>query len=844
VWTYTYNAFGQVLTAKLPRTDLNSTTTYAYYTCTTGSQCGQVETITNAIGQVTTFNTYNAHGQPLTITDPNAVVTTLAYDKRLRPLSREIGTETTSYTYYPTGLLETVTLPGSSTITYTYDAAHRLTKITDGAGNYLSYTLDAMGNRTAESAYDPSGTLHRTHTRVFNTVSELYEDINSAGTSAVTTTLAYDSNGNLLSSDAPLSRNTENQYDDLNRLSQITDPNNGVTVLGFDAADNLATVKDPRTFTTTYTHDGFGDVTQLVSPDTGTSTNTYDSYGNLKTTTDARSDVATYTYDALNRMTQVAYSDQTINFTYDAGTNGKGRLTGASDANHSMSWTYDTLGRVSGKGQTVASITKSVGYSYINNDLVSLVTPSGQTIKYTYTNHRITSVVINSTTLLSSVTYDPFGPPNGWTWGNGAAVTRTFNEDGVQSQIITAGVTNTYTVDNASRITGISDSGLSSDTWTFGYDLLDRVNAGSSSALSRGYTYDANSNRLTTTGTTASTETVSTTSNRLNSTSGGIVRTYAYDADGNTKSYANNSYIFNDRGRMSSATVNASTTNYVYNALGQLIEKSGNGGTTLIVYDEAGHILGEYSSTGALIEETIWMGDTPVATLLPNGSSVTVYYIHTDHLGTPRKITRTTDNGLMWRWDPDTFGSMAPNTNPAGHGTFNYNLRYSGQYSLNESGLYYNYFRDYDPQTGRYIESDPIGLYGGSFSTYAYVAGNPITNTDPLGLAPPGQGSQGGYQIPCTWPGGCIYQPGTPENAQAAQQLGDALDNAVDAIKAAAAKAARAIENACSSKTKEQNCRALYDTIVRSCWSITDPKKRQRCFEAAKSSYEECISQD
>jgi RHS repeat-associated protein len=157
---------------------------------------------------------------------------------------------------------------------------------------------------------------------------------------------------------------------------------------------------------------------------------------------------------------------------------------------------------------------------------------------------------------------------------------------------------------------------------------------------------------------------------------------------------------------------------------------------------------------------------------------------------------------------------------------------------------HYNYFRDYDPQTGRYIESDPIGLYGGSFSTYAYVAGNPITNTDPLGLAPPGQGSQGGYQIPCTWPGGCIYQPGTPENAQAAQQLGDALDNAVDAIKAAAAKAARAIENACSSKTKEQNCRALYDTIVRSCWSITDPKKRQRCFEAAKSSYEECISQD
>src|ERR1035438_138935 len=77
---------------------------------------------------------------------------------------------------------------------------------------------------------------------------------------------------------------------------------------------------------------------------------------------------------------------------------------------------------------------------------------------------------------------------------------------------------------------------------------------------------------------------------------------------------------------LSVATVSAGTTNYVYNALGQLIEKSGNGGTTILVYDEAGHILGEYSSTGALIEETVWMGDTPVATLRPNGTSISIYY--------------------------------------------------------------------------------------------------------------------------------------------------------------------------------------------------------------------------
>lgn len=63
-----------------------------------------------------------------------------------------------------------------------------------------------------------------------------------------------------------------------------------------------------------------------------------------------------------------------------------------------------------------------------------------------------------------------------------------------------------------------------------------------------------------------------------------------------------------------------------------------------------------------------------------------------------------------------------------------YNIRFPGQYYLPESGLYYNYFRDYDPQTGRYIESDPMGLAEGSYSTYSYTNDNPISLSDPLGL--------------------------------------------------------------------------------------------------------------
>jgi RHS repeat-associated protein len=193
---------------------------------------------------------------------------------------------------------------------------------------------------------------------------------------------------------------------------------------------------------------------------------------------------------------------------------------------------------------------------------------------------------------------------------------------------------------------------------------------------------------------------------------------YTYDSAGSTKTYSNLQLSYNDRGRMSSVTVGTTTSNYIYSALGQMIKKTVGSTITLLMYDEAGHLLGEYSSSGALVQETVWLGDIPVATLLPNGTGVSIYYIHTDQLNAPRKITRPSDNGRMWRWDTDPFGTAAPNQNPAGLGTFVYNLRFPGQYYQAETGLNYNYFRDYDPATGRYLESDPIGLAGGSFSTY------------------------------------------------------------------------------------------------------------------------------
>ena len=108
-------------------------------------------------------------------------------------------------------------------------------------------------------------------------------------------------------------------------------------------------------------------------------------------------------------------------------------------------------------------------------------------------------------------------------------------------------------------------------------------------------------------------------------------------------------------------------------------------------------------------------------------------YIHTDHLNTPRLGTNDTQT-LVWQYQSQAFGQGKADKDPDKNGiNVNIRLRFPGQYRDGESGLYYNYFRYYDPQTGRYITSDPIGLRGG-LNSYGYVGGNPLYWIDPFGL--------------------------------------------------------------------------------------------------------------
>jgi len=112
---------------------------------------------------------------------------------------------------------------------------------------------------------------------------------------------------------------------------------------------------------------------------------------------------------------------------------------------------------------------------------------------------------------------------------------------------------------------------------------------------------------------------------------------------------------------------------------------------------------------------------------------VDIYFIHPDHLDTPRALVNANDQPI-WLWDSAPFGDTAANEQPtAGIPNFTFNLRFPGQQYDRETGTHYNYHRDYEAGTGRYVQSDPIGLEGG-FSSFSYGNSTPTSIIDPLGL--------------------------------------------------------------------------------------------------------------
>jgi RHS repeat-associated protein len=803
-WQFTYNSAGQLLTRTGPADAGGKVESLrlAYYTDTTDSHSiGDLASAINGAGETTVVSQYSKDGLATNIRQPGGQTIRLEYGPRRQLAARTVEdssglAQTTRYYYDDAGQLTRVVAPDGSSIEYVYDAAHRLTELRDGSGNSVHFTLDNLGNVIRQETRGPRGEVVTTTQRTFDALSRLQKeqrDDQDPGTR-----YAYDRSGNLTTITDPLGRMTAQAFDAFDRVTAQTLPapaaGAAAPVLGFSYSnqDWLLAVTDPRKLTTRYVVDGLGQQTSTISPDTGAGTTAFDGAGNLDYSIDAAGRKTVYRFDAARRVTQIG----TSTFDYGKEANGaNGRLTTMRDDSGQTVYNYDGFGRLVAKKQSVVigASAKNFTLSYTygsagtgTGHVATMTYPSGNRIDLTYdSDGRVASLVLAApgatpVKILADIRYQPFGPVRGRTWGNSSAASPNVYERGLDldgritsyplGHPANSGTLRTLSYDAAGRISATKHTGAAGAALLdqrYGYDGLDRLTDFDSASTSQRFQYDANGNRTRATfGAAAYINTISATSNRLASTTGPApARLNSYDATGNLLGDGTIQYKYGSDGRLSSVVRGGVTTGYRYNGLGQRVVKTGTAGAAAhYVYDEAGRLVGEYDGAGKAIQETVYLGDLPVAVLKPaattagtqGSSTVGIYYAYPDHLMTARVLTRASDNKMVWRWDgADPFGLDQPDENPSRVGLFTYNPRFPGQVFDKETNNHYNYHRDYDPQIGRYVQSDPIGLAGG-ISTYGYAGGNPLSFADPTGkIAIPAPVIISGGFVACYLTSGC-----------------------------------------------------------------------------------------
>jgi RHS repeat-associated protein len=671
----------------------------------------------------------------------------------------------TLYDYYADGEVKQITLPNGSELHLEYNGANHLTAIENQAGERIEYDLDAAGNRTHERMLSSDGTIAYSVEKAYDELSRL---MNVLGNNGQNTHIDYDANDNPVQTTNALSDAHVQQYDALNRLKTHIDPLQAQTHFEYDASGNIRSVTDANGNTTTYTYDGLGNLLSLDSPDTGITTYEYDSAGNRTRQTDARGVVTEYQYDALNRLTHILYPgspDENVTYTYCT--------------THCLPHQLQNIQRADGFTQVFAytefnELKFAFGindgayfgtfYEYDNHgDLIEQRQWNGSEVQYQRDNNgRIVSIKFrpNNTaawqTVVEQVTYLPFGPEKSYTYGNGLTHTLEYSQDYQIDRIQVGGINPVldyaYNINPADNIVGIQNSLDPNRSQSFTYDKASRLTNAQGIYGEIGYEYDPVGNRTKRTLDTPSlqatehygyysgTNQLSYLIRTLAAGDYDEIRTYEYDEVGNpvleqethpvtgswTWVITDSTYNHANR-RASAAKQGQSTAEYQYSPLGQRMAKAIGG----IVTERYG-----YGTGGELLQVTDGQNNPLRQYLYLNGKLVgmynaqesTLYYVHHDHLGTPQKLTNQNQQ-VVWSADYKPFGEATIT------GTQEVYSRFPGQYFDSETGLHYNYFRDYDPSIGRYIQSDPIGLNGG-INTYGYAYQNPLYYTDPDGLTP------------------------------------------------------------------------------------------------------------
>jgi RHS repeat-associated protein len=678
------------------------------------------------------------------------------------------------------------------------------------------------------------------------------------GSGSQTWTNAYDKTDNLVSVTDPRSNVQGQTFDSLSRLVRETDEESHQVNVTRNGKDEITAYSDPRSLNTTYVRDGFGEVIQRTSPDTGTTVYTYSAAGKVTQITDGRGVVTNLTYDNVGRLLTKQYPAATaenITITWDStasGNYGVGRVTEIDDASGSVQYTYNVLGQITQEKKTTSSVVYIVAYAYdLDGNITQITYPSGRIVTYSRDSvGRISGVTTkkdsgsSTVTLASSVVYAPFGPLASLAYGNGLALTKTFTQDYLLNALQVQDVSTSTVVVNRSHafgdqinLTGITDHITSARNESYIYIATNRLQEGDGVWGTLTWGYDSVGNRsseaLTSGGTTTNTYNYPSSSNLLSTVTQGstAVRTFTYDGAGNVtadnRSGTAYNYSYNNRGRLAELSIGSTVTaDYTYDGLERLairtIQNMTPAGTTHYVYDLAGRVIAEATGTGTTVTEYVWFDDLPLAIVANvDTSTPNLYFVHADHLDRPIKMTDSTE-AIVWDAVYKPFGEVYSISGTAAN-----NLRFPGQYFLIENGLHYNWYRQYDPALGQYLQPDPLGLAAGP-SKYRYAQGNPVNYTDRTG------------QVPNVMESGCVFGPNPVCG------VGVAVDIATWIAAGLTIVTAAVIVSKATSKTGNcDKCHDRYEDEAQRChssaWQVAHPDYTRGCLRRAAYRRNMCI---
>lgn len=698
--------------------------------------------------------TYNALGNPTTVTDPLGRKTYYLYDANQIDVLTVIHAGgasfdfIASYSYNSQHLPLTLTDAAGQTTVFTYNAAGQILTLTNAKQEPTTFTYDGNGYLNSVEGFAAGATGRTDYT--YDSAGRVKTTTNALG---YTLTFAYDNLDRVTSITYPdatqekfsytlldvtkltdrLGRETNYTFDPLGNLTSATDPLNQTAKFSYCRCGAITSLTDPLGQQTQWEYDLQGRLTGKIFPDGTKTTTIYEkTTSRTKYITDARGQTTAFDYNADDTLRLVAYSGTpvttpTVSFTYDPN---YVRVTSRVDGTGTTTYSYFPISFPTQLGAgglaSVISPLSSISYGYDELGRVISRTVDGATETVTFDGLDRTE---NRSNQLGAFNHTYLGNSRletGMSLPNGQSVARTYfgaNGDYRLQEILNRRPNAAtlsrwdYTYDPVGNIT--SWSGQRDSTAprvaTPGHDLADQLTtvAFTNPTATFGYAYDAAGNRRQETINGTTTTSAFNSLNEIASTQppADPDRTYEWDATGRLTAinYAGNS----------------NRTELSYDGLGRrskTVEKNGANVTSVRqhVWDRL-ELLEERDGAGSLTKRFF-----PQGVAIMEGPNAGSYFYATDHLGNIRELTDTS-GAVRARYDYDPFGRRTKTS-----GDLDADLGFTGHYYHAPSGLTLAPFRAYDANLGRWISRDPSGETE-SPNLYTYVDNNPLNFLDPSG---------------------------------------------------------------------------------------------------------------